>query len=192
LNFLQLSRRLHSRVAAFAVPLLWRGAQSRHLLLRVNQNFELFSIFSSPAFSRFVASCSPVSWRDAETSEAVRSDKRNFQKSFIFSVKTPFFVTRPSAPRVRIDARFKMTYRPRMPMGTGSAGGCASRYRFTATPRSSATIRAASNMISWLVSFMRRKNHDRARIDSHPPPRLRTQGNSHSSPQVCVDPKSRL
>jgi hypothetical protein len=50
--YFRFSRRPLSALSLFAVPLLWRGAQSRHLLLRVNGNFEFLQTFSSPAFSR--------------------------------------------------------------------------------------------------------------------------------------------
>ena len=112
LNFLQLSRRLHFRVCRFCSPAFWRGAQSRHSLLPVNQNFEFSSTFSSPAFSLSVAFCSPSSWRGAETSKGVRVDKRNLQKSF-GGRRECQAVERPSEGACR----------PRTPAGTRFAGG---------------------------------------------------------------------
>ena len=126
-NYLRFSCRLHFRAFASCSPAFWRGAQSRHLLLLVNQNFELSSIFSSPAFGVLSLLACPVWWRDAETSEAVRSDKRILQKicctSVIFSFSRRISPSRPA----RKKRASKPPYRPRMPMGTGSAGGCVSR-----------------------------------------------------------------
>jgi len=59
LNFLQLSRRLHSRVYRFCSPAFWRGAQSRHSLLRVNQNFEFLQL-SRRLHSRFSRVLQPL------------------------------------------------------------------------------------------------------------------------------------
>ena len=88
------------------------------MLLRVNENFEFSSTFSSPAFSRLSRSAAPLSWRGAETSKATLRHKRIFQNCAKIFQRRPFLNTSSMSQSLAKALKYKVCGRREMCDGT--------------------------------------------------------------------------